>query len=71
MAKKNKNIKQFFEFDNADFTAFIGNIQQENFNKGTLLIKMAIIILFNMEHLIKMEKKKEIYASFIRQKKNY
>ena len=37
--KENKNIKPFSDFENANFTAFIGNIEQDNFNKGTLLIK--------------------------------
>ena len=37
--KENKNIKPFSDFENANFTAFVGNIEQDNFNKGTLLIK--------------------------------
>jgi hypothetical protein len=39
--KENKNIKPFSDFENSNFTAFIGNIEQDNFTKGTLLIKNA------------------------------
>ena len=39
--KENKNIKPFSDFENANFTAYIGNIEQDNFTKGTLLIKNA------------------------------
>ena len=37
--KENKNIKPFSDFEKANFTAFIGNFEQDNFGKGTLLIK--------------------------------
>ena len=37
--KENKDIKPFSDFENANFTAYIGNFEQDNFNKGTLLIK--------------------------------
>ena len=37
--KENKNIKPFSDFENADFNAFIGNIEEDAFIKGTLLIK--------------------------------
>ena len=37
--KENRNIKPFSDFENADFSAYIGNIEQDNFTKGTLLIK--------------------------------
>ena len=37
--KENKNIKPFSDFENADFSAYIGNIEQDAFKKGTLLIK--------------------------------
>lgn len=37
--KENKNIKPFSDFENSVFNAFIGNIEQDTFIKGTLLIK--------------------------------
>ena len=37
--KENKNIKPFSDFENANFNAFIGNIEEDAFVKGTLLIK--------------------------------
>ena len=37
--KENKNIKPFSDFENSIFNAFIGNIEQDIFVKGTLLIK--------------------------------
>ena len=37
--KENKNISPFSDFENAIFTAYVGNIKQDVFTKGTLLIK--------------------------------
>ena len=37
--KENKNIISFSDFENAIFTAYVGNIDQDVFTKGTLLIK--------------------------------
>ena len=37
--KENKNIKPFSDFENANFNAYIGNIEQDVFTKGALLIK--------------------------------
>jgi hypothetical protein len=37
--KENKNISPFSDFENAIFTAYVGNIDQDVFTKGTLLIK--------------------------------
>ena len=37
--KEDKNIKPFSDFENSDFNAFVGNIEQDTFIKGTLLIK--------------------------------
>ena len=39
--KENKNIKPFSDFENADFSAYIGKIEQDAFTKGTLLIKKS------------------------------
>ena len=37
--KENKNIRPFSNFEDASFTAYVGNIEQDAFTKGTLLIK--------------------------------
>lgn len=37
--KENKNISPFSDFKSAIFTAYVGNIDQDAFTKGTLLIK--------------------------------
>ena len=37
--KENKNISPFSDFENSIFTAYVGNIDQDVFTKGTLLIK--------------------------------
>ena len=39
--KESKNTKPFSDFENADFNAYIGNIDQDIFTKGTFLIKKA------------------------------
>ena len=69
--RENKNIKPFSDFENANFNAFIGKIEQDVFIKGTLLIKNGNEYYVYHGNFNENGKKKESYAFFTQHKKIY
>ena len=69
--KENKTISPFSDFANSSFKAYIGNVAQDVFTKGTLLIKSYDKYFVYHGFLIQKEKNMGIYPSFILQKKSF